>query len=783
MGHTFSDNPADPLHNRLAARRVTAPPAQHLGADAWTACPMHAPFVFQQSALPVQEQTHVRALYDATHLYLGITCRLQQPVPDAGSLGYLGEHIEVFIDPAHARHASLQFAVNVSGGASCLDHRQSESSLTRRPWWAGWSAQTRRTDSGWEILLTIPLPGPLADGTVWGFNVFRCHAGSPTISSWCSYSEGFDVPAEYGHLVFGDPAQAVLPADHLPVWWPGDVPETPLELHLTVDPPDDFAGWALDPERLENYFRYFADWGVRRVYWIDYGPFDNGYWDKWGSWQQTEIDRMARSMATFDNDPLPHAVRIAHQLGMALYCEVKPWDWGNCMLFPPGSENRGKPGLARVGGVTFPTSIFTEHPELNMQRSPLGTADDWREIAEIVLMKDDDAPVRFPVTELTVWASADNTHYHQVPGVIISEAVEEMPVLRKTFTGARETSERQRVRVIHLCGLRIAERYVAVEVPGRECAFENRAFALARLFDAQGREITASIGNLSIDGNWHGSGEGWKTRGIYFEMSGATAEPGGLLVPWALDNPYGVIGLARGRNRLIPGAPEPADPQAAAWLLGWVHRAITCGADGFEYRVRNHQVAVEWEAFGYAPVVQEAFRNAYGRDLRLDGSDAAALCAFRGHCYTELLRQAKALCAAAGIPLGLQITPDLYDQQHDACTMGIQFDWRTWIREGIADQMLTKYTSPYSPIFRDIRHESAAANLPFYIEFERHFTHPDVAAIYQHYFDTAHHAGAQAVNIYEGANVARIDASGTTVSKAPEFEQFITRYSHLAGAR
>jgi hypothetical protein len=65
-------------------------------------------------------------------------------------------------------------------------------------------------------------------------------------------------------------------------------------------------------------------------------------------------------------------------------------------------------------------------------------------------------------------------------------------------------------------------------------------------------------------------------------MSGATSLPGGLCRPWTLDNSCGVLGLARGRNRYIAGAPEPADPDAANWLVGWAQRAVGAGADGFE---------------------------------------------------------------------------------------------------------------------------------------------------------------------------------------------------------
>jgi len=741
-------------------------------------CPPHVPFTFQQTDWVAPEQTVVRALYDDAHLYLGITCRLERPAPPAGILGHLGEHIEVFFDPENRRKGCLQFAVNVSGGTFSNMHYYPDAFTTRQPFWQGWTAQTRVTETGWEVLLTLPLPAPPKEGTIWGFSVYRCHHNMPGTSSLSPYSESFSEPEEYGHLVFGSAEGVELPAKRRPVQWPAELSAKPLELHLTVDPPDDLLGWYLDPERLAGYFRYFAGLGIKRVYWIEYGNFQDGYWQRWYSYGEEVYRCMLRSLATFGNDLLPGAVAAAHDCGLELYSQVKPWDWGTCMILPPNRRLPGEPYLERVGGVAYPLPVFCEHPEWNMMRAPDGAEDDGREIAEIVLLKDDDAPLSFSIEGLSVWVSDENCGYRRVEGADITEAVEQAPVLRQTLTGAEELDERRPVRVIRIRGLRLRQRYVAVKVPGREHRFTNHGFALARAFAADGREITTLPGYLSINGDWPGGESGWQENGIYFEMSGPSAQPGGLGATWALDNPCGVIGLARGRNRYIPGAPEPAHPDAAEWILNRARRTVACGADGFEYRVRNHQVSVEWEAYGYAPAVQEAFRKAHGRDLRLDGSDFDLLCAFRGRCYTDILRRAKAVCAAAGIPFGLQITPDLFTDNTAACTMGIHFAWREWIREGIADQMLTKYISPLSPIFREVQQESKRAGIPFYVEFERHYEHPAVAAIYGSMFNLARRAGADAVNIYEGANVARITEEGVTVSKAPDFEEFLRGYPH-----
>ena len=431
-----------------------------------------------------------------------------------------------------------------------------------------WTAHTRITETGWEVLFTLPLPVPAREGGLWGFNVFRCHHNLQGTSSLFPYSESFSKPEEFGHLRFGDAERvAELPEHRLPVQWPAEFPTKPLELHLTVDPPDDLLGWYLDPERLAGYFRYFAGLGIKRVYWIDYGPLEVGYWKSWQSYGEQVYGRMLRSLAAFGNDLLPCAVTAAHGCGLELYCQVKPWDWGSCLILPPNQQWADGPFLPRVGGASYPLPVFCDHPEWNMLRAPVGLEDDEREMTEIVLMKDDNAPVHFPVEEITVWASEENCGYRQVAGTVITEGIEQSPVLRQTFRGAEELDDHRSVRVIRIRGLRLRQRYVAVAVPGREQRFTNHGFALARAFAADGREITTLPGYLNINGAWSGGETGWKENGIYFEMSGPSAQPGALGGTWALDNSCGVIGLARGRNRYIAGAPEPAHPDAASPVL------------------------------------------------------------------------------------------------------------------------------------------------------------------------------------------------------------------------
>jgi hypothetical protein len=764
--------------NTLFSSHAASVPGRDLGRAPWRECLNHSPFVFQQSDTAMREQTRVHVVHGDDFICFGIRCDLDQPAPEAGARGYEGEHIEIFIDPDNAQSSCIQFCINISGRTSAFDHGTPGSNTTETPWWCEWKAEVSSGATHWQARVTIPLPQAVDEGEIWGLNVFRHHANTSENSSWCSYSEGFNAPTEYGNLVFGSPADLELPRYRQRVAWPSATAARPLALHMTTDPPDDLSGWFLSPERLEGYFRFFAELGVTRLYWMDRGPNPNGYWDNVSTLDNNRS--LQRSLAAFDDDFLPGAIDAAHTVGMELYCEVKPWDWGSCVVYPTGTDRPGHAGLDAVGGRTYPANEFVANPHWNAMRTPLGTADQKQQIREIVLMKDDDAPAPFAIDELKVWASPTNSDYREVHGFQVTEAVENRPILKKTFLGAEEMDERRPVRVVRIRNIRIDDRYVAIEIPSTKGAFKNRAFALARLFDDAGEEITASIGYLSHNRtgdsyNWYGRQEGWKRDGIYYEMSGATSSPGGFLAIWELDNPCGVIGMARGRNAFVSGAPEPADPEVADWIVGWASRAVQFGADGFEYRVRCHHVAMEWEAYGYSPAVQAAFRNAMGRALRLDGSDTEALSAFRGQCYADIMRRAKVVCQQAGIPFGLQVTPDLGANGTQSYHKGILYDWRTWINEGIADQITTKYVSPYSPIYREVHDLCKARDIPLYIEYERFFASKRSPEIYAHFFATAKDAGAEAVNLYESANIAYIDdQTGQTMSKHSRFTDFLT---------
>jgi len=92
----------------------------------WNTFQAHAPFVLPHTEWAAEEQTHVRVLFDDQHLYLGITCECRDRKPEAGELGYEGEHVEIFFDPENEQKASIQLAVNSEGRTASFDHRMPE---------------------------------------------------------------------------------------------------------------------------------------------------------------------------------------------------------------------------------------------------------------------------------------------------------------------------------------------------------------------------------------------------------------------------------------------------------------------------------------------------------------------------------------------------------------------------------------------------------------------------------------------------------------------------------
>jgi hypothetical protein len=153
------------------------------------------------------QQTVLRVLYDATHLYVAIVC--VEPAMDAVRAAvaqrdgpfWEDDAVELFLDPAHAHDDYFQYALAAGGG--CYDGHNGDSL-----WTSGWKAVARREAGAWTCEGSVPFAdlkaAPPPAGALWGFNACRERRAGGTLElyNWADVQRVFSTPSLYGHLAF-----------------------------------------------------------------------------------------------------------------------------------------------------------------------------------------------------------------------------------------------------------------------------------------------------------------------------------------------------------------------------------------------------------------------------------------------------------------------------------------------------------------------------------------------------------------------------------------------------
>jgi hypothetical protein len=163
--------------------------------EAWTkATPIRGLLQVEpiQGATP-SEDTEVRVIYDADHLYFGITCRDRTPSGVVSTqLGRdaeldVDDQVVIVIDPFADQRNGFFFAVNPAGARR--DGQISNNSPEMSTEWDGiWDARARITSEGWVAEIAIPFkslrfkPGQ----TTWGLNIERQIKRRQEIVRWAS---------------------------------------------------------------------------------------------------------------------------------------------------------------------------------------------------------------------------------------------------------------------------------------------------------------------------------------------------------------------------------------------------------------------------------------------------------------------------------------------------------------------------------------------------------------------------------------------------------------------
>lgn len=207
IGLVTETDPPPPDRNRKTLRVVKTeePPVIDgvLDEDVWNAAAVAEPFV-DKDGKSAAIGTEVRALWDATHLYLAFTCRDNYPAQlktDAeAEIEVMKDDSVVFLlqpDRKTSRH--YQMAVTAAG--ETFDQQDYDYAFA-----PDWDAVARVTDSGWNVEIAFPfraLEVKPQSGMTWGGNFCRLvRLNLLPWSTWSYMPNNWHDPAGYGVLSF-----------------------------------------------------------------------------------------------------------------------------------------------------------------------------------------------------------------------------------------------------------------------------------------------------------------------------------------------------------------------------------------------------------------------------------------------------------------------------------------------------------------------------------------------------------------------------------------------------
>ena len=519
-------------------------------------------------------------------------------------------------------------------------------------------------------------------------------------------------------------------------------------LETLVDFPDDALSTTVPVTRahIENLFDNLQALGVTRVIWAWYGdgrapwimPDIAGGLEQPGLTQdQNQWANYAQTLAQMSS-PLAVAAEVAHARGMEVYAYFKPYETGPGAAIPNGfAFLHPEKSLPTTGGrLVWLDPFVAENPHLRLQRyAPPAVNDAGRTISSIRLTKSDDAPTRIKADAIRVWVSDDNASYRPLAQAFtFSDSVEPSPDDVFDIYDNRVTAKGAPVRVLTLSGLSIDAPFIAVTTTFTDGTpdFSNAWHRLVQPRDEAGQPIEGVYATGRAI--WFAEAEQFPVGGLMFDtgrgpevvaidqptspLSNAKKQ----LANWAkrhhpalakldIDSQVdpargGVIGWARGRCDRLSGALCETSAEVRAFWLSCIRTILDAGVDGIELRVENHSSHTDFpHEYGFNPeVLSQVEDKSQLADLE---SARKAVTPIRTEAYTQFVRDAHALTQARGKVLRTNLNLDWFRPRSErpgsrkiAYPDNINFDWQTWIAEGLVDAaMLRMFARPLDDVW------------------------------------------------------------------------------------
>lgn len=546
-------------------------------------------------------------------------------------------------------------------------------------------------------------------------------------------------------------------------------PSRDFTVSATYDFPDCVMANYYTPARLDAEIAMLAGWGIDRLHWIDYSDAPS-FWrmDYWGN-TFTKTVRACGDIAAL-------AARTAHAHGQQILADFKIFDLGINSFFQEGSST--VPDLEGRRKAAIPE--IAAHPEWTLQPNP-----DWQRataypITRLRFYSTTPLPAIKPAT-VRILVSDDNRTYVPYRGpVTFGQGTVQRPHQRYTPAGNVRSEGAARNWYIELSGLQLKHKYAAVTIGGEEIFGTHRGFMVAEAEDAHG-----DLAPLTVATTGH---RDFRDDGYFFwkEWPGWNnyTEPVLQERRWTLHN----IGVTFQHAPNMPTLLEPTYAGARDIWLARISKLLAAGMDGVCIRSLNHHNGVmSWLQYAFAPIVCDTFAELYGRRPQPSFEDYERVRRIRGDAFTQFLRDAKKICAAAGKKFSVQLENGIDVPVHLDTRMQLHLDYKTWMEEGIIDEASLKdFTSHSTWVHENVLPLARRRGIPIHVTsrtLSNGFDYDGMATAPQLLTD-AYRNGFAGVSFYEVQNLVELNPEGYPLAKAyaaPAIKKGVAAVRELQG--
>jgi hypothetical protein len=291
------------------------------------------------------------------------------------------------------------------------------------------------------------------------------------------------------------------------------------------------------------------------------------------------------------------------------------------------------------------------------------------------------------------------------------------------WAGNRRGRGKTRVRVLEIEGLEIKEKYCAVKIAAARPGplLINRFCALAELFTDGGEPLPFTMGfdpKSALDrkeARW--SRGTLETTGVNFEFNFGFPTFGNGCVDmtswWAVQSPRNFAAFCRGKSPCM-FVLSLAHKESRNFILSLAKTCLEKGVDGIDLRFNSHSTTFEPRAYGFnAPAVEE-FRRRYGVDVLTQDFDRVAWEKLHGEYVTQLVREVSGLLHSQGKKCQVHLGHYCRESERVPAYMNRCYDWKTWLKERLVDEVTHKDNPLESPHCREVRAQTEKLGIPFY---------------------------------------------------------------------